>query len=119
MTPRSATTTAALLTAAALSQAALAGVALAAEPPAPARQETLFRLLRQDCGSCHGLRLTGGLGPPLTAGALRDRPREMLAATVLRGRPGTAMPPWTAFLSETEADWLVSELIAGTVPDVR
>ena len=29
------------------------------------RQGQLERLLLQDCGSCHGMRLTGGLGPAL------------------------------------------------------
>jgi cytochrome c55X len=27
------------------------------------RQRELIRMVRQDCGSCHGLQLTGGLGP--------------------------------------------------------
>lgn len=107
-----------LLAALATSQPMLAAEARTTELT-PSRQQSLFRLLRQDCGSCHGLRLTGGLGPPLTADALKDRPREMLTATVLGGRPGTAMPPWAAFLSEREADWLVSAMIDGIVPDVR
>ncbi len=82
-------------------------------PPAAARQRELVRLLRQDCGSCHGMRLTGGLGPPLTAEALRGKPAESLTATIVGGRAGTAMPPWRPFMSEAEAAWLVARLREG------
>jgi cytochrome c55X len=81
--------------------------------PPPPRQRELVQLLRQDCGSCHGMRLTGGLGPPLTADALRDKPAARLTATIIGGRPGTAMPPWRPFMSEAEAAWLVARLQDG------
>ena len=81
--------------------------------PDAARQGELLRLLRQDCGSCHGMRLTGGLGPPLTPQALRDKPAASLAATIVGGRVGTAMPPWRPFVSEAEAEWLVERLQQG------
>ena len=87
--------------------------------PAPARQQELLRLLRQDCGSCHGMRLTGGLGPALTPEALSARPEAGLVATIVAGRPGTAMPPWRRFLSEAEAQWLVVRLVSGDVETVR
>ncbi len=91
-------------------------VAFAPTPgPEPARARELLRLLKQDCGSCHGLRLTGGLGPALTPGALRARPAASLVATILFGRPGTAMPPWRRFLSEDEAVWLVARMASGEV----
>ena len=77
------------------------------------RQVELVRLVRQDCGSCHGLTLKGGLGPPLTARALKDKSPEMLRAVILRGRPGTPMPPWNAFMSEQDADWIVEQLLKG------
>jgi cytochrome c55X len=93
--------------------AAVVAVGAAAEPPDPARQRELTTLLKQDCGSCHGMRLTGGLGPPLTRDALRDRPHESLAATIQHGRPGTAMPPWRRFLSDADAAWLAARLIEG------
>ncbi len=66
---------------------------LADEHPDARRQAQLRHLLLQDCGSCHGLRLTGGLGPALTPEALRGKPRESLVATVLMGRSQTPMPP--------------------------
>ena len=82
-------------------------------PPDSARQRELLVLLKQDCGSCHGMRLTGGLGPALTPEALRTKPAESLAATIVYGRTGTAMPPWRRFMSEAEADWLVARMIDG------
>ena len=59
------------------------------------------------------MRRTGGLGPALTPAALQDRPADTLVATVLAGRPGTAMPPWRPFLSERDAAWLVDRLKSG------
>ncbi|MCM8596174.1 cytochrome c [Accumulibacter sp.] len=77
------------------------------------RQRELVHLVRQDCGSCHGMTLQGGLGPSLKPEALRDKPVEALVATIYQGRPGTAMPPWRRFLSEAEARWIVEQLLAG------
>lgn len=82
------------------------------------RQSELIRLVRQDCGSCHGMLLTGGLGPALTPEALIDKPAAVLLSTILHGRPGTPMPPWNNFLSESEAAWIVDALQKG-FPDAR
>jgi len=82
------------------------------------RQAELVRLVRQDCGSCHGMTLAGGLGPALLPPLLRDKPAESLVATILYGRPGTPMPPWGAFLNENEARWIVDNLQKG-FPDER
>ena len=92
-------------------------VALAATAaiPDPVRQRELLSLLKQDCGSCHGMRLTGGLGPALTPEALRTKPAASLVATIVSGRPGTAMPPWRRFVSEAEAEWLVARMVLGDV----
>ncbi|WP_019448297.1 cytochrome c [Cupriavidus sp. BIS7] len=100
----------------------LAATAIAAETPAsapspaPARQAELVRLLRDDCGACHGMTLQGGLGSPLTSAALADKPRDGLVATVLQGRPGTAMPPWQPFMTQDEARWLIERLQSGHLP---
>ena len=93
------------------SQLAAAG-GVDATPTRP-RQHELLRLLHQDCGSCHGLRLTGGLGPALTPSALKDKPDASLVATIVYGRRGTPMPPWQPFMSEAEARWLVARLKEG------
>lgn len=105
----------AVLLAATAADAYTAAAADAPAAPAPARARELITLLRQDCGSCHGMRLTGGLGPALTPQALRDKPPESLEATILSGRPGTPMPPWRRFMSEPEARWLVARMLKGDV----
>jgi len=94
---------------------ALAACALAspAQDPDAARRQVLVRMVRQDCGSCHGMRLTGGLGPPLTPAALADKPVESLSATIYHGRPGTPMPGWRSMLSAGEAAWIASQLVVG------
>ncbi len=92
---------------------ALAQTALQPAVPAPERQKELVHLVRQDCGSCHGMTLQGGLGPALTPKALREMPPEALVATVFGGRPGTPMPPWNRFLTESEAIWVVDQLMKG------
>ncbi len=89
--------------------------AMASEAPiAPAidagRQAELNYLLEQDCGSCHGMTRKGGLGPALLPVNLMGKPDELLIATILDGRPGTAMPPWRGQLTEAEAAWLVEQL---------
>jgi len=81
--------------------------------PDAARRSELIRLVRQDCGSCHGITLKGGLGPALLPETLSDKPAVGLKATILRGRPGTAMPPWDRFVTAQEADWIVEQLQKG------
>jgi cytochrome c55X len=79
----------------------------------PSRQNELRYMLEQDCGSCHGLSLTGGLGPALTPEALAGKASVMLRDVILNGRPGTPMPPWSTFLNPREAEWLVQTLKEG------
>ncbi len=79
------------------------------------KQRALVHLLRHDCGSCHGMTLRGGLGPPLTPAALDGKSQSALEATILFGRPGTPMPPWRGMLSEAEVRWLVQTLKSGSV----
>lgn len=81
--------------------------------PSAARAQQLIHMVRQDCGSCHGMTLRGGLGPALTPQALQGKPLESLVATILRGRAGTPMPPWQRFMSEAEAGWIVERLLDG------
>jgi cytochrome c55X len=78
--------------------------------PSADRQNTLRNLLNHDCGACHGLTLKGGLGPALLPEALAGKPDDLLIATILNGRPGTAMPPWQPFMNRDEAAWLVGIL---------
>jgi len=98
-----------------ISALGLAGLACA-QAPSPERQRELVHLVRQDCGSCHGMTLQGGLGPSLKPEALRGKPPEALVATIYGGRPGTPMPPWQRFLTEAEAGWIVEQLLKGFPP---
>jgi cytochrome c55X len=91
----------------------LSATAIAGETLSDARRAELHNLLIQDCGSCHGLTMRGGLGPALLPQNLRDRPRESLIDTVMNGRPETAMPPWNKLLSRDEAGWLIDQLRRG------
>ncbi len=91
----------------------LAGAPALAQGVPPARAAELVRIVRQDCGACHGMRLTGGLGPALTREALADKPVPVLAATIFHGRPGTPMPAWRGLLSEADAAWIAERLVAG------
>lgn len=77
------------------------------------RRSQLVRMVRQDCGSCHGMRLTGGLGPALTRDALAGKPPEYLAAVIFNGLAGTPMPPWSAMLQSHEAQWIAEQLASG------
>src|SRR5690606_35582657 len=85
----------------ALASLLLIPAALAAAPDAD-RQAHPEHLLVQAPGPCHGLRMTGGLGPAITSDALAGKPRDSLIATVTHGRPGTAMPGWNALLDEQD-----------------
>jgi cytochrome c55X len=104
--------------------AVLAGAALvvafagsAGATPPPERQAELLHQLRHDCGSCHGLTMRGGLGPPLLPAALEGRPAPELAEVVLDGVPRTPMPPWRSLITEDEALWLVQRLKEGLDED--
>ncbi len=86
--------------------ASLLWAAAALGDPAAGRQAELRHMLTHDCGSCHGLRLTGGLGPPLTSASLGDKDVAALKVIIMEGVPGTPMPPWKGLLSGEEAGWL-------------
>ncbi|SEK75728.1 c-type cytochrome [Halomonas daqiaonensis] len=74
------------------------------------REKELETLLYQDCGSCHGMTLRGGLGPALPESRMNAYSREGLAALILHGVAGTAMPGWQGLLTEEEARWLADHL---------
>jgi cytochrome c55X len=75
----------------------------------------LSYMVRQDCGSCHGLTLKGGLGSPLTPEMLARWDRDQIVAIILDGIPGTPMPAWRALLSEAEVRWIADSLQQGTL----
>jgi len=78
-----------------------------------ARKAELTNMLLQDCGSCHGMTMKGGLGKPLLPQALEDLSRKDLAEIILDGVPGTPMPPWRDLLNKEEVEWIAMELKQG------
>ena len=89
------------------------GLALPAAAVADPDPQALERLVLQDCGSCHGLTLKGGLGPDIRPGALGHYDAETLTRVILDGIPGTPMPPWGPLLSDAEAVWIADYLLNG------
>lgn len=77
------------------------------------RRTDLNHLLRQDCGSCHGMTLKGGLGPPLLPEQLAAWDIDSLAAMILAGNPEKAMPGWAGLLNDAEARYLAQRLLEG------
>ncbi|MGF1640977.1 MAG: c-type cytochrome [Rhodospirillales bacterium] len=77
------------------------------------RRDGLIHLLEHDCGSCHGLTMKGGLGPPLLPGALAEKSDQDLVEIILLGVPGTPMPPWQDQITPEEAAWMVRSLKRG------
>ncbi len=90
--------------------------AVASEPDAARQSEIIYRL-RQDCGSCHGMTLKGGLGPSLLPAALAGKSDEALTDVILNGMPSTPMPPWRVEINPGEAAWLVRRLKEGVDDD--
>ncbi|SLN37590.1 Cytochrome c-551 precursor [Roseovarius gaetbuli] len=89
-------------------------LALAATPAlADPDPKALKRLVRQDCGSCHGMTLKGGLGPDIRPASLAHYRRDDLTDVILDGLPGTPMPPWRPLLSKDEAAWIADYLLEG------
>jgi len=95
----------------------LAAPAAQAGAPSKARQAELIYRLRQDCGSCHGYALKGGLGPSLLPAALRGKDDDTLVHVILYGMPGRPMPPWSFEVSRDEAAWLVRQMKRGLSDD--
>jgi cytochrome c55X len=81
-----------------------------------ARERELDSLLTQDCGSCHGLQMKGGLGPALLPEDLAGKSAQYLSDVILEGRSGSAMPAWDAILTPAEARWIAERLLEGPTP---
>lgn len=75
--------------------------------------EKLTDFVQQDCGSCHGLTLEGGLGGPLLPENLEHYDADVIQEVILGGLPGTAMPRWRGLLNEKEAAFIAEGLKTG------
>lgn len=80
-----------------------------------ARQKELTYMVQQDCGSCHGMTLKGGLGPSLLPERVAVLPKQYLIDAVTHGRPDTPMPPWGPLLKQNEIEWIVEQLQLGSL----
>jgi len=83
------------------------------------RKDELTYIVKQDCGSCHGMLLKGGLGPSILPEKLTNYQVEDLSAVILHGRPGTPMPPWKGILSPQDAKWISTQLKSGAFVDEK
>lgn len=81
----------------------------------PRSGSELANLVLQDCGSCHGMTLKGGLGPALRPENLEQRSVDAIAAIIREGVPQTAMPPWKPLLTPEEIEWISQQLKAGSL----
>ena len=79
------------------------------------RQKELTYMVQQDCGSCHGMTLKGGLGPSLLPERISVLPKQYLIDAVTYGRHGTPMPPWEPILKQNEIVWIVEQLQLGSI----
>ena len=77
------------------------------------RKKELMHLLKQDCGSCHGMTMKGGLGPALLSENLAATPDYILENTIKYGRETLAMPAWDGILTSVDIEWLVDQLKQG------
>ena len=64
--------------------AAIAGGTAGAQPVEPRRAELLNKV-KQDCGSCHGLTMKGGLGPALEPRAMAGKDEEQILQLKIAG----------------------------------
>lgn len=78
------------------------------------RQKELVYIIQQDCGSCHGMNLKGGLGPPLTSETLKTKSSEQLFDIISQGVAKTPMPSWIGILNNEEIKWIVTRLQSNT-----
>jgi cytochrome c55X len=80
------------------------------------RRDEMIHLVRQDCGSCHGLTLKGGLGSALLPENLEPLDAATIAMIILEGKSGTPMPAWKNLLTPDEALWIARHLKQGFPP---
>jgi cytochrome c55X len=90
-------------------------VTLAVSAHAERGRAELDRFVLNECGFCHGLQLTGGLGGALTPASIAGKSDAVLTAAILAGVPATPMPAWDGILNAQEAQRIVKRLREGLV----
>ena len=79
------------------------------------RQSELRDFVEKNCPACHGMWMTGSLGPELSKANLQHLSVNAVTFTILYGRPAKGMPPWEAQLSEQDAYWIAEFLKQGGI----
>ena len=79
--------------------------------------QELREFVVQDCGSCHGSTLEGGLGPDLLPARMKAFADKYLQQVIGDGLPGTAMPPWRFLLSPNDITVVTKGLKNGAFVD--
>jgi nitrite reductase (NO-forming)/hydroxylamine reductase len=67
-------------------------------------------VFERECQGCHGPKHQGGVGSDIRPAVVKPKNAQMLAETILNGRPGTAMPPFKEIFSKNEAATMVDYL---------
>jgi len=75
-------------------------------------KQSLIYLVKQDCGSCHGLTLQGGIGPALLKKNLKNKPLKYIETVIANGRTGTPMPPWKEILGKEQIRYIANYLLS-------
>ncbi|MEO1954205.1 MAG: cytochrome D1 domain-containing protein [Campylobacterales bacterium] len=65
------------------------------------------KMFEKECQGCHGPNHEGGVGADLRPKVIARKNSQMLAETILNGRPGTAMPQFKEKFSKADADKMV------------
>ncbi len=79
------------------------------------RQSELLYFVEQNCPACHGMRMRGSIGPPLSEASLQHLSVNEVTLTILYGFPEKGMPAWEAQLSEKDAYWIAELLKRGSI----
>jgi len=74
------------------------------------RQSELLNFVEQNCPACHGIRMRGSIGPPLSEASLQHLSVNEVTLTILYGFPEKGMPAWETQLSEKDAYWIAEFL---------
>jgi len=69
------------------------------------------QIFATSCANCHGLDAAGGaLGPTLISPEVAANDDDFFRATIIDGRPGTAMPPWGSVLKAQDIEDVIAWL---------
>ncbi|MDX9813854.1 MAG: cytochrome D1 domain-containing protein [Sulfurimonadaceae bacterium] len=67
-------------------------------------------IFEKECQGCHGPNHEGGVGSDLRPAVIGKKNSSDLAAIILNGKAGTAMPPFKSTFTQTDADKMVDYL---------